>query len=241
MSGIAMGVAGNSAAGQVASLTETVYVEAARETVIADMIRVAIGGATGGFGGILTTLGSPVSRIQDASLGRQFYYDEARTSAPKWMDRVTVAATSDDTELAELSIVLAVAPLPIGAEIGEVASLGDLAGAGTAAARNGSAMVRLGQAGVDAVRGLEDIGPQGYITSGGRILKPDGMTLNVISEVKNSAKAIPRQAWTRQLRSYAAVANGRGLRFDLWLRQGTELSGPLKQAVENGLVNIRFY
>jgi RHS repeat-associated protein len=241
MSGIAMGVAGNSAAGQVASLTETVYVEAARETVIADMIRVAIGGATGGFGGILTTLGSPVSRIQDASLGRPFYYDEARTSAPKWMDRVTVAATSDDTELAELSIVLAVAPLPIGAEIGEVASLGDLAGAGTAAARNGSAMVRLGQAGVDAVRGLEDIGPQGYITSGGRILKPDGMTLNVISEVKNSAKAIPRQAWTRQLRSYAAVANGRGLRFDLWLRQGTELSGPLKQAVENGLVNIRFY
>ena len=37
---------------------------------------------------------------------------------------------------------------------------------------------------------------------------------------------------------YAAYAQANGLRFDLYVRVSTQLSGPLTQAVDNGLINL---
>ena len=40
-------------------------------------------------------------------------------------------------------------------------------------------------------------------------------------------------------RDFAAHASANRLRFDLWVRRNTELSGPLKQAVANGTINLQ--
>jgi len=98
--------------------------------------------------------------------------------------------------------------------------------------------VRVGQAGEAAVRGVADIGPKVSINVAGRTRIPDGLNLGakVLSEVKN----VGSLSYTQQLRDFAAHASANGLRFDLWVRPSTQLSGPLAQEVANGAINLRY-
>jgi hypothetical protein len=92
----------------------------------------------------------------------------------------------------------------------------------------------LGRAGEAAVRAAVDIGPATRITVNGATRIPDGLTASVLSEVKN----VGSLSYTQQLRDFAAFAQQTGRRFDLYVRPGTQLSGPLLDAEARGLVNI---
>jgi hypothetical protein len=63
---------------------------------------------------------------------------------------------------------------------------------------------------------------------------PDGLTSTVLSEVKN----VKSMSFTQQLRDFASYASQNGLRFDLFVRPGAGLSGPLLDARAAGAVNI---
>jgi hypothetical protein len=106
----------------------------------------------------------------------------------------------------------------------------------TASRAGGTAAVRVGQAGEAAVRSVADIGPKVAIDVAGRTRIPDGLTRTVLSEVKN----VSSLSYTQQLRDFAAHASANGLRFDLWVRPTTRLSGPLAQEVANGAINLRY-
>jgi RHS repeat-associated protein len=97
--------------------------------------------------------------------------------------------------------------------------------------------VKVGQAGEEAVREVYDIGNKTGFNAGGKNRIADGLNraLKTVSEVKNTAT----QAFTRQLRDYTAYAQQEGMRFDLYVRESTKLSGPLKDAIHSGLINLR--
>lgn len=97
----------------------------------------------------------------------------------------------------------------------------------TARATNGgAASVRLGQAGETAVRSAFDIGPKSTRVVNGRTRIFDGLNSSAVSEVKN----VQRLSYTGQLRDYADYASQNGLRFDIYVRGGTNISGPLARA-----------
>jgi RHS repeat-associated protein len=102
--------------------------------------------------------------------------------------------------------------------------------------KGGSAAVRTGQAGEAAVRRAFDIGSKARININGRWRVPDGMTTTTLSEVKN----VRSLGFTRQLRDYADYATSKGLDFDLYVRPDTQLSQPLVDAVQQGVLNLRY-
>jgi len=51
-------------------------------------------------------------------------------------------------------------------------------------------------------------------------------------------KNVGSLSYTQQLRDYAQFAGETGLRFDLYVRPGARLSGPLLDAQAAGAVNI---
>ena len=106
----------------------------------------------------------------------------------------------------------------------------------TEAEINGAGMVRLGQDGEAAVRGAYDIGDKATAVIDGRTRIFDGLNGEAVSEVKNVAS----QSFTQQLRDSASYAQANGLRFDLYVRPDTYLTGPLLQAITDGTVNLRF-
>lgn len=63
---------------------------------------------------------------------------------------------------------------------------------------------------------------------------PDSLNDTAIGEIKNVA----RLSYTHQLRDFASHAQANGLRFDLTVRAGTRLSGPLQKAVDDGTINL---
>jgi len=100
------------------------------------------------------------------------------------------------------------------------------------APRGGATAVRVGRAGEDAVRGVFNIGPKELIRINGRGRIPDGLTTNVLSEVKN----VRSLSFTRQLRDFSDFAQQTGRRFDLFLRPNTRVSRPLQDAIDSGLI-----
>lgn len=96
----------------------------------------------------------------------------------------------------------------------------------------------LGREGESAVRAAYNIGgkPGAAILMNGRARIPDGLTADVLSEVKN----VKSLSFTRQLRDYSDFAQQTGRRFDLYTRQNTKLSGPLQDAIDSGLINHRY-
>ena len=86
------------------------------------------------------------------------------------------------------------------------------------AAKGGAEVVRLGQAGEAAVRGVYDIGPRATRVINGRVRIFDGLTDDAVSEAKN----VSRLSYTKQLRDYAAYAADAGLRLDIYVRSGTK-------------------
>lgn len=91
--------------------------------------------------------------------------------------------------------------------------------------------VRLGVEG-EAAAGIA--GVKVAVEINGRVRVPDGLTDFLLTEVKNVA----RQSWTRQLRDYSDLAGQRGIPFELWVRENTQLSGPLRAAELRGDVII---
>lgn len=130
------------------------------------------------------------------------------------------AASRTDWAMAGITILT----LGKGAEVADAAE----------AIRGGVAAVRTGQAGEAAVRAVVDIGPKESFQIAGRTRIPDGLTSSILSEVKN-VKAL---SYTQQLRDYAAFAQDSGRQFNLYVRPGTTLSGPLRAAEASGAVNI---
>lgn len=53
-------------------------------------------------------------------------------------------------------------------------------------------------------------------------------------------KNVASLGYTQQLRDYAAYAAANGLRFDLYVRLGTTLSGQLQNAIRSGVINLRY-
>ena len=106
---------------------------------------------------------------------------------------------------------------------------------GSFISENGTALARwLGAQGESAVRAVNDIGPKTPIDVNGRMRIPDGLTPDVLSEVKNVAY----QSYTLQLRDFANFAQQNQLQFNLYIRPDTSLSGPLFDAYQNGVLNI---
>lgn len=106
------------------------------------------------------------------------------------------------------------------------------------AAKGGAEVVRLGQAGEDAVRAAYNIGDKTLIRVNGRGRIPDGLTATTLSEVKNVASL----SYTRQLQDFVDYARANGLRVDLYVRGGaspTRLSGPLQDAIRDPSNRIR--
>lgn len=54
----------------------------------------------------------------------------------------------------------------------------------------------------------------------------DGLNSEAVSEVKN----VKNLSYMRQLRDYAEYASQNGLRLDIYVRAGTNISGPLARA-----------
>lgn len=114
-----------------------------------------------------------------------------------------------------------------------------VAAKGAKAATGGVGPVLVGQAGEAAVRGAYAIGPKATVQVNGQTRILDGLNSEAVSEVKNVAY----QAYTQQLKDSLTYAQGEGLRFDLYVRGGsnpTMLSGPLQNAVVGGEINLRF-
>jgi RHS repeat-associated protein len=105
---------------------------------------------------------------------------------------------------------------------------------GEGVAKGGVVATRIGEAGEAAVRAAYNIGPKEAIEIAGRTRFPDGLTRTVLSEVKNTASV----RYTQQLRDFAEYARAKGLRFDLYVRPGAELSGPLRAAEAAGDIRI---
>jgi hypothetical protein len=72
------------------------------------------------------------------------------------------------------------------------------------------------------------------ISVNGRMRIPDGLIPGKsLSEVKN----VDKLSLTSQLRDYLQHAESEGLQFDLYTRPDTQLSGPLQNAIDKGLIN----
>ena len=67
-------------------------------------------------------------------------------------------------------------------------------------------------------------------------LFPDRLTLTSLDEVKNVASL----SYTMQLRTYSEFSSLTGRVFNLWVRPTTRLSGPLRDAISAGDVNLNF-
>jgi len=104
-------------------------------------------------------------------------------------------------------------------------------------APTGTALARqLGQEGEQAV-GIT--GPKvGIEMPSGVTRFPDQFdaATNVLDEVKN----VQSQSYTQQLRDYTAFTQQNGGTFNLWVRPSTQLSGPLQQAINDGLINLKY-
>jgi RHS repeat-associated protein len=124
--------------------------------------------------------------------------------------------------------------LPCGAGLGTVSRTLRTANYALNGGTGGINAVRLGQAGESAVRGAYDIGPKVPISVGGRGRIPDGLTDRTLTEVKNVASL----SYTRQIRDFDQYAQQMGRSFDLFVRRGARLSGPLLDARAAGRINI---
>jgi hypothetical protein len=53
-------------------------------------------------------------------------------------------------------------------------------------------------------------------------------------------KNVKSLSYTQQLRDFADIAKQQGLQYDLYVRPSTQLSGPLTQAIQDGVINLKF-
>ena len=98
--------------------------------------------------------------------------------------------------------------------------------------------------------GVKQLGQAGEVAAGvagpkkgilgplsGKMRFPDDLTKKALKEAKN----VKKQGWTAQLKDYAEIAKQKGVPFELWVRESTNLSGPLQAAEARGDVFIKFF
>ncbi len=99
-----------------------------------------------------------------------------------------------------------------------------------------------------AQKGLQGIQQAGVVQNTEKIVAPSGRvrvpdvltksngTITAVGEVKNTASL----SYTSQLRDYVGIASSQpnGVVLDLYVRTNTRLSGPLQNAVEQGLITL---
>lgn len=143
---------------------------------------------------------------------------------------VDVAPTSSTIRIVDVTTGATLATCTNGAVCSANTSFytGPAIGTPAAAANGGAATVRVGQAGEAAVKAAFDIGEKQTALVGTRTRIFDGLNLEqgTVSEVKN----VNYQAFTQQLKDTLAYAVDKGLQFNLYVRQGTVISGPLEIA-----------
>jgi hypothetical protein len=79
------------------------------------------------------------------------------------------------------------------------------------------------------MRSSYEIGPKFATVIKGKSRIFDGLNDVAVSEVKN----VRRQALTAQIRDYLSYAQDKQLRLDLYVRDGTDITGPLLRASQN--------
>lgn len=77
-------------------------------------------------------------------------------------------------------------------------------------------------------------GTDTYLSVVKRIADVLSREVRLIGEVKN----VGNLSYTRQLRDFSTYAQQQGFRFELTVRQGTQLSCPLQQAVNAGDITL---
>ncbi|VAW48447.1 hypothetical protein MNBD_GAMMA02-184, partial [hydrothermal vent metagenome] len=93
-----------------------------------------------------------------------------------------------------------------------------------------------GRTGEAAVRAVHKIGDKKFFQLPGRGRIPDGVNydLKTLSEVKNYAGKL---SYTKQLRDFSAIAESKGLTFNLYVREATTFTAPLQRAIDKGIIN----
>ncbi len=92
---------------------------------------------------------------------------------------------------------------------------------------------RVGELGAGIIKNTERVES---LTRTAAFRVPD--ELNAAEKIIGEVKNVNYQAYTRQLKDSVAYAQKYGYQFRLYVRQGTRLSAPLLDAVEDGLVNL---
>jgi len=176
-----------------------------------------------------------------ASGAKQFYSTLGATAAEKmpgpWGNfyRIIYGAVDGNPTMALASMIGLAGDIATLADAGEFLEFRSLADPITEATFGIRRSAALGSRGEEAVRALFDIGPKKAIqVSKGLRIVPDGIKKLVLSEVKN----VGYQGFTAQLRNYLKYAEAHGLRFDLYVRPETRLSGPLVDAIVRGRINL---
>lgn len=105
-------------------------------------------------------------------------------------------------------------------------------------AGGGLLAVRLGMAGERAVRAVYDIGLPTFIKINGRRRIPDG--INALAKTVSEVKNVKELGLTSQLLDYSAYARSKGFRFDLFVREDTYMTKPLKEYIAGGNINLMF-
>lgn len=98
------------------------------------------------------------------------------------------------------------------------------------AAKARSALAR--RLGNEGERAVGITGSKTKISINGRTRIPDRLGDGLLEEVKN----VKHLNFTRQLRDFHTYSQQNNLRFVLYTRSNTTLSGPLKEAINNGSI-----
>jgi hypothetical protein len=93
---------------------------------------------------------------------------------------------------------------------------------------------RPNQVGKVGEREVGNIGQKIKINVNGRNRIPDGLTRTTLSEVKN----VKSLSFRSQLRDFCDYAKSNNLKFELYVRPSTKLSGPLIEAIQRGDIFI---
>jgi RHS repeat-associated protein len=100
--------------------------------------------------------------------------------------------------------------------------------------QGGAAPVRAGQAGEQAAGITKNTTRIESASGTAKYRIPDSLNAQALGEIKNVSKL----SYTNQLRDYAAYASKMVIRFELTVRKGTQLSGPLQEAVDAGEIGL---
>ena len=100
----------------------------------------------------------------------------------------------------------------------------------------GKKIYNIGKAGEKASGVIKNTKRIPSLSGTARYRIPDGLDDAVLAEVKN----VKNLSYTKQLRDFNMYSQKKGLSFDLFIRPSTRLSGPLKNEILSGNIDLRY-